>query len=313
MAASTTKSAHDAAYVRRIMDANKHLDWFHKFEAVPGLGVMTPGNNDVGRWEGRMKFLENDGSMFKGKRVLDIGAYSGAFSFFLEEHGADVVALDVYDPDLCGFSIIKELRGSKIEHVRMSVYDVCPAALGYFDIVAYYGVFYHLKHPILSFERLRSVLRDDGLMIGGGSGSEEWFHDADPSCEKGVNLRKAGLSHIPLVGYVDQQFMRDVTSWFLPNEAALKGWLTNTGFIVEKMQTHTGPIIRDWNTKGLKRSSTTFKARKGTAPRKEYVSPAMLPYEIPTGWEVAQLRAELARLKDIIYRNRAKIVVEETR
>lgn len=297
-----------AADVQALMDANAHLDWFHKFEAVPGLGVMTPGNNDVGRWEGRMTFLGDDGSMFRGKRVLDVGAYSGAFSFFLEEHGAEVVALDVYDPDLCGFNLIKGLRGSKVEHARMSVYDVNPTALGYFDIVAFYGVFYHLKHPLLAFERLQSVLRDDGLLLGGGSGSEEWFHNADPSCEEGVNLRSAGLSHIPLVGYVDTQFMRDITSWFLPNEAALKGWLANTGFESIKMKTHTAPILRKWNDKGIKRSTTTFMARKAGAPRQEYVMPQMLPYEIPTGWEVQQMRAELARLKDIIYRNRGKLI-----
>jgi tRNA (mo5U34)-methyltransferase len=39
----------------------------------------------------------------------------------------------------------------------MNVYDLEPRRLGTFDLVLFYGVFYHLKHPQLALERIRSI------------------------------------------------------------------------------------------------------------------------------------------------------------
>jgi tRNA (mo5U34)-methyltransferase len=39
----------------------------------------------------------------------------------------------------------------------MNVYDLEPKRLGTFDLVLFYGVFYHLKHPQYALERIRSI------------------------------------------------------------------------------------------------------------------------------------------------------------
>lgn len=163
--------------------------------------------------------------------MLDIGAYSGAFSFLLEDLGAEVVAADVYDPDFNGFNVVHDMRGSSVKHVRLSVYDLDPDEIGKFDIVAFYGVFYHLKHPLLAFERCNSVLKDEGLFIGGGTGLDRWFHNSDPSCRVGVNLdfiKKEminnerimsidNMNDLSLCGFAPDQFLKDQTNWFIPN------------------------------------------------------------------------------------------------
>jgi tRNA (mo5U34)-methyltransferase len=42
----------------------------------------------------------------------------------------------------------------------MNVYDLDPKRLGTFDLVLFYGVFYHLKHPQHALERIRSICSD---------------------------------------------------------------------------------------------------------------------------------------------------------
>jgi tRNA (mo5U34)-methyltransferase len=39
----------------------------------------------------------------------------------------------------------------------MNVYDLEPKRLGTFDLVLFFGIFYHLKHPQLALERIRSI------------------------------------------------------------------------------------------------------------------------------------------------------------
>ena len=48
----------------------------------------------------------------------------------------------------------KKLLNSKVEYVVEDVCHLTPRDVGYFDIVLFFGVLYHLKHPLLALERL---------------------------------------------------------------------------------------------------------------------------------------------------------------
>ena len=282
--------------IKQAIDDAQDVDWYEKFEAVPGSGVYTPGWNDrTDGYVGRLKFLGMKPSDFEGLHVLEIGSYSGSWTFLMEEWGASVTAIDPYDPDKTGFSLIHKLRGSKIRHFQCSVYDVSPNFLGHFDLVSFYGVFYHLKHPLLAFERLASCLKANGMIIGAGTSAHSWFHNADPSCGGGVDLRYvtkdnytgdpkkftiATLHGLPIAAYADRQFLKDHTNWFMPNQALLQRWLEDTGFEVQKIRTFTTPLLRDWNDSDIERSSTSFVAKKTGEPRPEYVNPHMVPYNV---------------------------------
>src|ERR1700677_2110259 len=119
--------------------------WHQRFELAPG--VYTPGANDIGFLLAQADLPEN----IAGATVLDIGATNGGVAFELERRGAErVVAVDIYSADRFGFDQLKALLNSNVEYLCASVYEL-PAKLDeQFDIVAFCGVLYHLRHPLLA-------------------------------------------------------------------------------------------------------------------------------------------------------------------
>jgi len=117
-------------------------------------GVRVPGRNSVEELRERIQ-LPSD---LTGKRVLDIGAWNGAFSFECERRGAsEVVAFSLENPETSGFNRLKSLLGSKVRYVTGSVYNLHEYELGTFDIVLFLGVLYHLRYPLLAVDRLREA------------------------------------------------------------------------------------------------------------------------------------------------------------
>ena len=116
--------------------------------------MRLPGRNPVEELIERIQ-LPSD---LTGKRVLDIGAWNGAFSFECERRGAsEIVAFSLENPETSGFDRLKSLLGSKARYVTGSVYNLQDYDLGEFDIVLFLGVLYHLRYPLLAVDRLRKV------------------------------------------------------------------------------------------------------------------------------------------------------------
>jgi SAM-dependent methyltransferase len=92
-----------------------------------------------------------------GKRVLDIGAASGWNSFECERRGAEVVAVDCVEYE--ELIAVKRLRESKIEYAIADMEEITPERFGRFDYVLFFGVLYHLRHPLLGLENVCSVTR----------------------------------------------------------------------------------------------------------------------------------------------------------
>ncbi len=134
--------------------------WHQTWSLVPG--VRTPGANDID-WLWHTAGLPTD---LTGRSVLDIGTTNGATAFLAEQRGASrVLAVDVCEPDLHGFPAIKELLGSEVEWRRGSVYELPQVTGGeQFDIVVFWGVLYHLRHPLLALDPL-----DQGHRLGVGA------------------------------------------------------------------------------------------------------------------------------------------------
>jgi len=93
----------------------------------------------------------------RGKRVLDIGAASGWNSFECERRGAEVVAIDCVEYE--ELLAVKRLRESKIEYAVIDMEELTPERFGLFDYVLFFGVLYHLRHPLLGLESVCSVTR----------------------------------------------------------------------------------------------------------------------------------------------------------
>jgi tRNA (mo5U34)-methyltransferase len=87
-----------------------------------------------------------------GKRVLDVGAASGWNSFEMERRGAEVVAVDCVEFE--EFHMARKLLGSKVDYRILDVDELTPQSVGRFDYVLFFGVLYHLRHPLLGLERI---------------------------------------------------------------------------------------------------------------------------------------------------------------
>jgi len=113
-------------------------------------GSVLPGLQSLDhlRWRLDLFGLPND---LRGKRVLDIGAWDGCFSFECERRGAEVVAVDCVALDT--FLEAKRLIGSRVEYLTLDVNELSARRLGRFDIVLFFGVLYHLRHPLLGLEK----------------------------------------------------------------------------------------------------------------------------------------------------------------
>src|SRR5271169_5632818 len=81
-------------------------------------GSVLPGLQPVEhlRWRLDLFGLPRD---LRGKRVLDIGAWDGWFSFECERRGASVVAVDCVELDT--FLEARRLLNSKVEYLMLDV------------------------------------------------------------------------------------------------------------------------------------------------------------------------------------------------
>ncbi len=131
----------------------------HKFHSPFdfGNGITTKPWHVKRRFERRLSLLKLPD--VTGKTVLDIGAWDGYFSFEFERRGARrVLAVDVWDDGaLQAFQLARDQFNSKVEHRRLNALDLSPDLIGTFDVVFCAGLLYHLRHPLLGLERIRSV------------------------------------------------------------------------------------------------------------------------------------------------------------
>jgi tRNA (mo5U34)-methyltransferase len=203
------------------------VKWYHRYEVLPGY--WTPG---IHPWNAKAT-MDSMGMAedLIGKTALDVGTWDGVLAFEIERRGADVYAVDVQDPDCTAFNTAKELRQSKVKYTQLSVYDLHKAFPDTkFDIITYFGVYYHLKHPILGFEALAEALADDGKLYFEG---ELWIkysenYHGQPST---LNNEELATSDVPLSLCYTGDF-KGVSNWFVPNFTCLKGWLEAAGLVI---------------------------------------------------------------------------------
>jgi tRNA (mo5U34)-methyltransferase len=131
------------------------LGFYHSIELPDGR--IIPGFQSIETQRARIAHFPIPQDL-RGKRVLDIGAWDGWFSFEMERRGATVVAVDATRQTR--FLEAKAMMNSKVEHVVADICHLTPRDVGYFDIVLFFGVLYHLKHPMLALERVCELSTD---------------------------------------------------------------------------------------------------------------------------------------------------------
>ena len=157
------------------MQAARERSWYHSIELADGF--VTPGWFDLRPYVDRYGLPAD----MSGMRALDVGTWDGFWAFEMESRGADVVALDLDDESALdfpprrrpetfstekrgdGFRLAREIRGSSVERVDISIYDATPEELGQFDLVICGVVLLHLRDQMLALERIAGLCR--GLFI----------------------------------------------------------------------------------------------------------------------------------------------------
>ena len=141
--------------VRRWDRERAERGWWHSFDVPDGEHIE--GVCSVASLKDRIEQFPIPEDL-RGKRVLDIGAWDGWFSFEMERRGAEVLAIDNWDNPL--FHQARTMLNSRVEYQQIDMYDLTPERVGYFDIVLFMGVLYHLKHPLLALERVCALTRE---------------------------------------------------------------------------------------------------------------------------------------------------------
>lgn len=96
----------------------------------------------------------------KPGRILDIGCGSGEFLFNMKSRGWEVFGNES-SGDLC--NLIKDRFGLQ------NIYDNDLLVLDFpdkfFDVITLWHVFEHLEYPLESLQKIKKILKDDGLLI----------------------------------------------------------------------------------------------------------------------------------------------------
>ena len=168
-----------------------------------------------------------------GKRVLDVGARDGYFSYVAEQRGAEVLAIDSVAPHLTGFSTASSLVGSSVEYRTINVYNVCPENVGTFDVILFLGVLYHLRDPMLALDRLWEVARPEATIWVESHVIDR--HLVDPATGEFRHLASVApdLVNVPIAQFYPKRTLSgDHSNWWGPNLAGLKAMVESAGFEV---------------------------------------------------------------------------------
>lgn len=187
------------------------IRWYHTMDL--GHGIVTPGCDNTFRQMRRLGLPAD----LRGKTVLDVGAWDGAYSFEAERRGASrVLATDHFcwsGPGWgtkAGFELAREALGSRVEDLDIDVPDLSPETVGRFDIVLFPGVLYHLQDPLGALRRLASITRERLIV--------ETVVDL-------IYLRRPAVALYP-----GSELSDDPTNWCGPNPAAVVAMLRCAGF-----------------------------------------------------------------------------------
>jgi len=191
------------------------LGWYHSIELPDG--TVTQGHQGIEHLRKRLAQFPIPGDLH-GKRVLDIGAWDGWFSFEMERRGAEVVALDLVTQ--ARFLLAHRLLKSSVEYRAGDICRIEPKDLGHFDIVLFLGVLYHVRHPLLALEKV-CALTDDLACV------ESYVTDngEDPSAP-------------PILEFYETTELRgQFDNWVGPNTPCLLAMARAAGFAAVKLET----------------------------------------------------------------------------
>ncbi|OHB65761.1 MAG: hypothetical protein A2Y76_01675 [Planctomycetes bacterium RBG_13_60_9] len=225
--------------------------WYHRI-TLPD-GTVTPGWAPINA----ARYCVPDD--LTGKRVLDIGAWDGYWTWEALRRGArEVVAIDdfsdtlgagVTHPKWSTFDICREAfgftvrigtisvgdngpdvqttgwrneKGQTVQHREMSVYDISEETFGRFDVIFAFGVLYHLKHPLLALEKISAVC--DGALYVETASLDEYS-----PYRGGIGKGFTG-NEVVMEFYPGAEYGNNPGNWWAPTLQCLGAMMASVGF-----------------------------------------------------------------------------------
>jgi tRNA (mo5U34)-methyltransferase len=199
---------------RRGKDFSQELaekGWYHSFELPDGERIE--GYNKIDTLRNRYERFPIPADL-TGKRVLDIGAWDGWFSFEAERHGAGVTAIDCVE--IANFLEIQKKLASRVSYRILDFYELPEAGLGGFDFVFFLGILYHLKHPLLALEIVCALTTDTAIV-------ESFVTDA--------NTWREHENEVPTMEFYEtDELGNQLDNWIGPSVSCLMAMCRAAGF-----------------------------------------------------------------------------------
>lgn len=194
----------------------------HDFGSFSLKGDMKDRHIDI-----LADFIDSFGLSWElsGKKILDIGVWTGGTSLLLAALGAEVTALEEVVKYSNTVNYLAAAFGLSNLHCEpISLYDL--DIHDTYDYVIYSGVIYHVTDPVLSLRILFNSLKDNGCIF------IETY---------GINDVAAGGKTVPMVLYEGpkpwptkqaEKPVARVLGWnyFIPSPMALYLWVLAVGF-----------------------------------------------------------------------------------
>jgi len=156
----------------------------------------------------------------RGKRVLDIGVWTGGTSLLLAAMGAEVVAIEEVVKYAETVNYLAESFGlqAQLKCYPESLFEFLPRFTDHFDYVIYSGVIYHVTDPLLSLRLIFSALKDGGTVFLETYGCVS----EDVICKyEGPSVVHAGKR---------EDYSRGGWNYFVPSPRCLAAWCRDAGF-----------------------------------------------------------------------------------
>ena len=175
-------------------------------------GAMSTRHIEIVSESLQYGLLEKD---LTGKKVLNIGCWSGGDLLALAGLGGEMTAIEEHKTSAAAAVRLCELLGVEAEITSTSLYDENTRWSQSFDIVYISGVIYHVTDPLLALRICFSYLKPGGRIVleTKASSMEGSFCEYAGTLEKGWN-------------------------WYAPTRDALGRWLVDAGFPAEGISLH---------------------------------------------------------------------------
>lgn len=209
---------------RRELDFSKELaekGWYHSFELPDGL--IVEGHQPIEHLKRRYANFPIPSDL-SGKRVLDVGAWDGWFSFQAERRGALVTAIDCVE--IPNFLRMQKALQSRVDYRIIDFFDLPKEGFEPFDYMFFLGVLYHLKHPLLALEIVCGLTKEVAIV--------------DSFVTNGATWRDVEEDIPTLEFYETDQLGGHQDNWFGPTVGCLLALCRAAGFVrLEVLETHS--------------------------------------------------------------------------